>query len=170
MKKVLIILIMMLVFFSGCSSVGRKAGVVTKLNTQDEIQIKVLRTVKYTNEWWVSHEGGLEIEIINNTSVVQYINWSSSSISYNNFTSRVVTGNDRMVNVNSVVPNTAVLPNAKNRVIIIAADAVNVKVYPAVTYINVDPYMDNSKEVNLIISYTDSNTTTLKQAIFKINL
>lgn len=169
MKKLCyaIFIILLMGSFMGCSSVRSRTPVQTiNLLGEKEIDIKVIGTMSFRNEWLASHEGGLKVEITNLTNEVKYINWSASSLSYNGMTSRIVTGNDRVININSNVPNTAILPNRKVRVGIIAADSIEIQAYSAVTYYNVDPPLEAADQMDLILSYSDNDINKLKQAVF----
>lgn len=170
-KQFVLMVIMLIVLLTGCSSsVTRTSGKTIALNSQKDLQVTFVKTISKRNSWLKSNECGVELKIKNCSNDVKYINWSSSSLSYNNFTSRIVTGSDKIINSNSIVPNTAVLPNREITVMIFAADAINIKVYPAATYVEVSPSMDESKEIDLILSYSGNDINKLLQAVYKIEL
>lgn len=172
MKKLCyaIFLTLLIGVFVGCSSASRVPVQTVNLTNKKEIDVKVIGTMSFKNEFFVSHEGGLKVKITNLTNQVKYLNWSSSSLSYNGMTSRIVTGNDRISNLNSVVPNTVILPNSTLVIGIIAADAINsIQSYPAATYYSINTPLETAKQINLILSYSNSDINKLKQAIFSYN-
>lgn len=169
-KVVSIILLIVGVLFAGCSVPSRSASNVIKVDEQNDISIKVISTAGVRGDAFGYKKGevGLNLIIKNETSEVKYLNWSSSSIGYNGVTSRVVTGNDRLVNINSMVPNTALMPNRETAVTIYAADFINIGYYKTSSYY----YTENpiKSDVELIVSYSGKNINELKQAIYQIKI
>lgn len=166
-KRFMLMMVLIALLFVGCSNVSKKMPTETVSMSEKKVfEITYLGTLSYKNQWLKSHDGAITLKIKNLTNEVKYINWNSSSLSYNDFTSRVMTGNDRISNVNTVVPNTAVLPNSTITVNIIPADAIDIKIYPAATYVNVEPSFEDAKEVTLLMSYSGKDTNNLEQEIY----
>ncbi len=128
--------------------------------------ITYLGTLSYKNQWLKSHDGAITVKIKNLTDEVKYINCNSSSLTYKEFTSRVMTGNDRISSINTTVPNTAILPNSTITINILPADAINIQNYPAATYVSIEPPLEDSKEITLLMSYSGKNISNLEQEIY----
>lgn len=168
MKKLFILILVFTgMLLVGCSNVSKRMPTETIAVTEKKaFEVTYLGALSYKNQWLKSHDGAITLKIKNLTQEVKYINWNSSSLTYNNFTSRVTTGNDRISNINSVVPNTAVLPNSTITVNILPADAIDVKIYPAATYVSIEPPLEDASEVTLLMSYSGKDINNLEQEIY----
>lgn len=176
MKLIVMVLVLGVLFLTGCSpvrsSVGRKATNVTKLSEEKEITLTVLETIKVSGSiiGFGAGDVGLKLSVKNNSSEVKYLVWSASSLGFEGVTSRIITGNDKFININSIVPNTALMPNKEMNVVIYAADVIQYMPtykYSASYYYTETPIKES---IDLILSYSGNNINELKQAVYHIEL
>ncbi len=173
MKKYLLFLVLLGLFMTGCMSVEKRTpSNVTKLSEKNDIDITVLETAGVSGNLLGSKSGdvGLKLRVKNNSKEVKYLVWSSSSLGYDGLVSRIVNGNDKVINMNSIVPNTAVMGGKETIVTIYAADFIQYEPktqYGGGYYFTETPMKNN---VELILSYSGSDISKLEQAQYEIEL
>jgi len=171
MKKVMFVIVLtaLLMLNIGCTSPRMVRGV-ENLSNQKEITLEVEKTVTISTgpTGIMREEAGIAVKIMNLTDEVKYINWSSSSITYNDFTTRILTGRDRVGSLNAVLPNTAIMPKGRISTTLFVADALTPKRNNSgTTWWEISPSLD-CESASIILSYSGDDTNKLKQAIFKV--
>ena len=173
MKKILLVLLTLSVFMSGCvNAKARTPSNVTKMSQKNDIEVTVLETIPVNVSIFGSKKGdvGLRLKIRNNSSEVKYVVWSASSLGFDGIVSRVANGNDKVININSVVPNTALMAGRETTVVIYAADVIQYSEktpYVSAYYYTETPIKD---KVELLLSYSGNDTSKLEQAQYDIEL
>ena len=173
MKKNLLVLVLLGLFMIGCMSVEKRTpNNVTKLSEKNDIDVIILETVGVSGNFIGAKSGdvGLKLKVKNNSKEVKYLVWSSSSLGYDGLVSRIVTGNDKVANINSIVPNTAIMAGRETIVTIYSADFIQYEPktqYGGGYYFTESPMKSN---VELILSYSGSDTSKLEQAQYIIDL
>ena len=173
MKKYLLFLFLFGMFMTGCMSVEKRTpSNVTKLSEKNDIDVTVIETVGVSGSLMGSKSGdvGLKLRIKNNSKEVKYLVWSSSSLGYDGLVSRIITGSDKVININSIVANTAIMAGKETIVTIYAADFIQYEPktqYGGGYYFTESPMKNNAE---LILSYSGSDTSKLDQAQYLIDL
>lgn len=159
MKKFLgLILVIISLLISGCSATLRNVKGEKIERNSDEIQVKVISTTQLQAQGVVFREAGINVEIKNISNSMIVINLNNSSLSLDGlngeYSSRIISGNDRIKNVNSVVPNIVLAPNATRKIVLYPADLLQpVYHFQDITGFEVIPQFKNFDKIRLSLAY-----------------
>lgn len=159
MKKILLAFCLSLSFLLvGCSPTLRQVKEAQIERPSDELQVKLLSTAQLQAQGIIFREAGVIIEIKNVSKNMISINLNNSSMTlsgaYGDNTSRVISGNDRIKNVNSIVPNVVIPPNAAIKLTLYPADLLEANYsYGQITGFSVNPPFETITKVRLALAY-----------------
>ena len=159
MKKILLGFCLCLSFLlTGCSPTLRQVKEAQIERPSDDLQVNFLSTAQLQAQGVYFTEAGIIVEIKNISQNMISINLNNSSMTLSGIngdnTSRIISGNDRIKNVNSIVPNVVVPPNATVKLTLYPADLLEANYYKGdITGFSVNPRFDTVNKVRLALAY-----------------
>ena len=159
MKKVLLALSLSLSFLlTGCSPTLRQVKEAQIERPSEELQVQFVSTAQLQAQGIVFREAGIVIEVKNTSKSMISLNLNNSSMTLSGVngdnTSRIISGNDRIKNVNSIVPNVVIPPNATIKLTLYPADLLEANYsYGQIVGFRVNPPFETVTKVRLALAY-----------------
>ncbi|MGL6023143.1 MAG: hypothetical protein ACRC0F_00860 [Cetobacterium sp.] len=159
MKKILLFICLSLnLLIVGCSPTLRQVKDAQIERPSDELQVQLLSTAQLQVQGLYFEEAGVIIEIKNISQNMISINLNNSSMVLSGIngenTSRIINGNDRIKNINSIVPNIVILPNSTVKLTLYPADLLEANYYSGqITGFSVIPQFKTINKVRLALAY-----------------